>query len=517
MLASRKSWPCPMCPKSWDNPFNDPRDLMKHLDEECGLLGQKMLRCFRCAPVEDEAKPSKGNGSCCRRPSLRRLLGKFLMPRRPSVRSKSTSSFSSDSSGRISDPLQCQPQPSYCQDWATEYDAQPSLQTARDHRENPTLEPITSLDELHHISASRSTDCKTTAGHGSPLDAPRSWHEAQSAGPYNRPSPSMTPLNFDGQFSPTTASKPEATAASGSTLLPTVSPVTTMMANQWPPPQYFHRTQVEYSPVSPVDEGFPPVYSEAPDTPVRLELSADPTLQSIPTYRHGDSVFEADSGHISSSSVSSSYSSLPSPLALHLPPATPSSSRFATTMGEVSDPANHHRGHFRRTPVELPVTVSAGSPHGGQPPSSLPPDFTRALSLPSRPQPAGDECIPSPGLRDSRPSFTAADCVPSPEHFRCDVGRCNWMPRPTGKPENFARYLRKHKRTHLDESHACDKCKRHYSRRDNLGNHRKSHGSKVDTANPMPRVPSPSPMSDEYGSLPDTRPSQKKRKRPRHE
>lgn len=81
------------------------------------------------------------------------------------------------------------------------------------------------------------------------------------------------------------------------------------------------------------------------------------------------------------------------------------------------------------------------------------------------------DSITPPSISEQSPG---SDSAPK---FRCH--RCNFT--PTGKPENFAAYLRKHEATHdKTRSYKCTRCTKTFTRRDNQRVHaRKSHADEI--------------------------------------
>ncbi|KAL8350101.1 hypothetical protein RB601_001400 [Gaeumannomyces tritici] len=86
-------------------------------------------------------------------------------------------------------------------------------------------------------------------------------------------------------------------------------------------------------------------------------------------------------------------------------------------------------------------------------------------------------CLQAP---DQIPVHEQLNCGGRSGNYTCEW--CPWQPMETGKPENFANYLRKHRQTHLGRRFYCPNagCERSYSRPDNLSKHiKESHPNSV--------------------------------------
>ncbi|KAI1411446.1 hypothetical protein F5Y13DRAFT_191384 [Hypoxylon sp. FL1857] len=75
-----------------------------------------------------------------------------------------------------------------------------------------------------------------------------------------------------------------------------------------------------------------------------------------------------------------------------------------------------------------------------------------------------------PELLSSSPD-QQPDSDPSEQSMQCPFADCDF--KPTGKPENYKSYLRKHTLIHGDQRYKCDQCPRVYTRSDNREVHRR--------------------------------------------
>jgi len=527
-VAGRKRWGCPMtcCPKARSDPFDDPRDLWRHLNKDCESFGGKTFWCFSCEALEDIPKAMRGPCPCCKRPSRWKILP-IRLSTRCSTKAKSPPAQTDGyhfCGTEMSPGREQIPSASEEARVPSEFYKQPGLQAVT---KESTLEPVSSIEILDKTPISHPPDYSTVIG----CDAIQ-HHDSWKEDPYSRhcdtPSP-ITPTVQDGQFSPTAISKcdpgvgpaaPHFTSFPPAETIPkSMVPKAKAFETEWTLSQAFNMTHPTHGSMSPLEKIAPlPLPSEAPDSSIfELPASTYCYVEDMNVSHHHLSAFETNPRPVGGDSMDPSYPSPTSPFTAF--PASSTSPSYQPYMANITDlffRGGNSGDQFYQRPAELPDNgATLSSSPATIPASSLSPEMPRPLRLRTRRRPVKDEfdSVMASSSLDSQSSSTVVDRAALQEEYQCDFEGCDWMPKQQGKTENWQRYLRKHRSTHNPTIYFCEVCPMGFNRKDNRDKHRREIHLLASNPSDLP-IEAGSHILDDYGeSSASMRPRSRKRRR----